>query len=511
MRSIAAKVTLLSIALISALSLISTVRCRASEPTGEAVAVVDSSTVATFLELPPETIEQRRKQAEQRLKQAEKESNGPVRRQLLRQAVDLDPAGVANWLALADLEFLMGYDVSAEASLAAARVALDLLKGESRKEAIRDYSLAMAWREYRMARWKEGLDWGERALKYDAGMAGHLIVGLNNGKLMTSWNDVQEAGHVFRPRDLGNRRANMSWVYTLHWHFHMNTYSATNIRYYLNRSMKHYEQDVLRWRDFGMFCECHDDDNLAAAYYEQSARAIPVPGGRWLTRRERTLPVLNTPMAPMPFWVNPDGGYVTGSLLAYLGHARDQMVAATDPTEQDVWAERVLAYSGRTVQRYLFYPWPALWRSEALMELEQVQEAAKEVRYARDKFKMEKIEEPALNRVHGRILLMQKKFGQAVPMLRQAVDDFPRNATCWADLGIAEAVVGGPGPAAAAFDRALVLDSGLAAAWYNRGLLKWKHGDRQGALADMEKAAALVPENNEIRADLTKFLQARNR
>lgn len=508
MRSIFGIATLLLVALSPLFAPVAVPGCRAAEANPEAAAAVDSSTVAAFLALPAPTIEERRARAAELLQLAEEDTRGTARRDVLREAAAIDPAGTANWLALSDLEFLMGYELSAEESLAAARLTIDFLTGEQRKEAVRDYSLAMAWREYRMARWKQGLEWGERALKYDAGMPGHLIVGLNNGQLLTSWKEVEKASRVFLPRNTGNRQANTDWVYTMYQHFHIKTYNPSGAGRYIKRSTKHYEHDTLRWRDFGLFCEGHDDGNRARAYYEKSARVLPVAAGGWLTRLERSLPVLHEDLGPMPFWINPDGGYVTGSLLAYLVYARDRMVSSDNETEKDIWAEQVLAYCGRTQQRYLFYPWPALWRSEALLELDKVEEALGEVVYARDKFLMEEIEEPALNRVHGHILLVQKRYGHAAPMLRQAVADFPQDATCWADLGIAEAVVGGRDTAEAAFNRALVLDNELAAAWYNRGLLKWKHGDRQSGLADLEKAAALVPENPEIRADLARFLQA---
>ena len=69
--------------------------CGATESAPISIAMADSASVAAFLGLPDDTINERREQAEQLLKQAEKETNGPARRILLRKATNADPAGYA--------------------------------------------------------------------------------------------------------------------------------------------------------------------------------------------------------------------------------------------------------------------------------------------------------------------------------------------------------------------------------------------------------------------------------
>ncbi|MBU8871718.1 MAG: tetratricopeptide repeat protein [Gemmatimonadales bacterium] len=474
--------------------------------TAEPFAAVDSAMVATFLELPGKTIQDRRQQAEQLLEQARKEKSGPIRSSLLEEATFFDPAGTANWLALAELQLLMGYDPEAEASLEAAWVTIGFLTGKEREEAIRSFSLAKSWWYYQMGSWKKGIDWGRRAVEYDAGLYGHLALLLNSALFLDSGKELYRELKVFLS-STGDMRPIVykDWCRTMYKYFHKvesDIWVASGIYFTL---AKKFGQETLRWSDYGMYCALNGDGDLAIRFYEKSFADLPVPEGGWIRRLERTVPVLKVEMDPMPFWVNPEDRYVTGSLLAYLGHVRDCMVATKDPAEKDLLAERVLAYSSRTSNRYPFHPWPVLWRAEALLELDQLKEARAEIRYAEEMLIEEKLKDPKVNRVFGRILLMQKKYGKSAQRLRQAVVDFSHDATCWADLGVAETAVGDSATARQAFDQALTLNAELAAAWYNRGLLLKKTGDLQSAQADMERALQLMPDNCRIQEDLIRL------
>src|SRR5215470_7674716 len=47
------------------------------------------------------------------------------------------------------------------------------------------------------------------------------------------------------------------------------------------------------------------------------------------------------------------------------------------------------------------------------------------------------------------------------------------------------------------FDLAIATDQRLAAAWYNRGLARYRRGDRAGALGDYNQALQLAPRHVE--------------
>lgn len=497
-----------SIAMIITMLMLLTLPALAADETRPAAA--DSATIAEYLKHPKKDRERDRKDAQKLLETAAKEENGMRRLALLRDAAWTDPSSPDGWLALSDRAVAMGYEAEGEAALAAARATLRHLKGDKRREAIGAYSLAMSWWYYRLAEWRKGEDWGKHAIKAEPGLDAQLVRWLNHSDIFRSrqrW--IEEMSPFYPYMEDWLRQSYYNWLQMMFYYRNYEEYDGPYMNDRLQETLlpHRYLQEPLRWSDHGMYCEAHEDEDLARRFYELALDGVESRQGGWLHVRSRTNPVLKTPMKPMPFWVNPDGGYVTGSRLAYLGWLRDEMLAADDPTRQDELAEAVLRYADRTTTLYDRHPWPLLWRAEALMELDEPDEASSAMRTARDQFEHLGIEDPQLDRVQGHILLVQKKMGRATPLLRQAVKDFPTDAVCWSDLGIAEATIGDPAHARAAFDRALELDAQLASAWYNRGLLSLKEGDLESAQADLERAAQLVPDNETFQQELASLVQ----
>lgn len=480
----------------------------AAEPTRPAAA--DSATIAEYLKTSKKERKQHREEAQKLLEEAAKEENGMRRLALLRDAAWTDPASPDGWLALSERAIAMGYEVEGEAALDAARATLRHLKGDERRAGIGAYSLAMSWWYYRLAEWRKGEDWGKHAIKADVGLDAQLVRWLNRTDVFRSRQQYIEEMSPFYPyMEDWLRQSYWNWIRTMYYYRNYEEYDGPWLADRLQETLlpHRYLQEPLRWSDHGMYCEAHEDEDLALRFYELALDGVKSREGGWLQRHSRTNPVLKTPMKPMPFWTNPDGGYVTGSRLAYLGWLRDEMLAATDPTRQDELAEMVLRYADRTATLYDRQPWPLLWRVEALVELDEFGEADSAMYTARDQFQHLGITDPQLDRVEGHILLVQKKMGRAVPLLRQAVKDFPKDAVCWSDLGIAEAVIGDPAHARADFDQALALDPELATAWYNRGLLSLKEGDLESAQSDLERAARLVPDNETFQQELAALVQ----
>ena len=475
------------------------------EATG-AISAVDSTLVATFLDLPTASLKTRQEQAQQLIDEVDNTQNGRRRRALLKEATDTDPATTLHWLARAETELAMGYTTQAADALASARITINFVRGAERRAAIREYSLAKGWWLFNAGRWRESQKWGQRALKYDAGLVGYTLVNLNSAQIFNQFSDMKTACRVFDPiHSGGNRQANKSWCYLLYFYFHKFPFDEIDVIYWQDRSIHHDKQNAMRWRDFGLYCEVNQAGLSATKYYEKSARSITAREGDWLTRLEWQIPNAAPFMPPMPFWINPDGGYVTGSLLAYLGHVHQQMRVTT---EQNIWAEMILTAYGMTIRRCPDAPWSILWRAEALMVLDRLDEARTEIHYARSSFEQRQLVDPNLDRVHGHLLLRQKKYGAADPMIRKAVEAFPEDGTCRTDLGLIEVYMGHTADAYEAFGRALELDAGLAVAWYNRGLLNLKEGHLQAALADVQRATELVPDNERIRNDLARIHQA---
>jgi Flp pilus assembly protein TadD len=91
-----------------------------------------------------------------------------------------------------------------------------------------------------------------------------------------------------------------------------------------------------------------------------------------------------------------------------------------------------------------------------------------------------------------------QKYASALPILRRAVAADSLQAKMWSDLGLAMIMTGDSLGAQRALDQALNLDSELAVAWYNRGLMHYHARRWTEAVTDLQEAARLAPGNQEI-------------
>ncbi len=475
-------------------------------PTSPAKA--DSVRWADFNSLASEHKKTRSLEAEKLRENVREISDGPHLIEQLRSAVNLDPTHPMGWVELAEVLRSMGYRTEATQALESALFSVKHSSGQNKKTFALEYSLARAWLDYEQGDWADGSDRADRAIKLDGGLQAHLIAGLNRAGSDIRDKEMRESLRAFYPLDYNtNRPRNHRWAYNMWKHLHHAPSPTPEYFSFKGATIKNPDHEVLRWRDKGLIQEAHDVEELAILAYERSAQYHPVREGGWLQRLEREVPGATPGFGPMPFWVNPDGGYVTGSLLAYQGYCHDLMKADSDPEQRTCWARKVVWAGSAAVDRYPYRPWIRLWRSEAFLELDQFLEAENDITFARAWFEKFGIDEPALNPVEGHVFLLQKNYIEALPVLEKAALDFPVDAGVWADLGLVRIRKTGRVPAREAFDRALELDPTLAVAWHNRGLLNLQDQRYDEALTDLEKAAELAPHDSRVTADLARIRQ----
>ena len=471
-------------------------------------AEADSVRWAGFRALSADHQKSRAKEAEKLRKSADGSTDGPRRVEQLRRAVDLDPTHPSGWVDLAEVLRSMGYRTEATEALDSALFMVKHSSRQDKKKFALEYFLARAWLDYEQGDWADGKARAERAIKLDGGLGAQLIAGLNRTGSEIKDKEMRESLRVFYPLDTNtNRRRNFWWTYRMWRHLHNVPYGPPDALGYKADSFKVPDHEVLRFRDAGLIEETNDAGDLAIRAYESSAENHPVGDGGWLRRLNREVPGARPGFPPIPFWVNPDDGYVTGSLLAYQGYCHDRMKAETDPDLRARWAHKVVWAGNAAIHRYPYRPWTRLWRGEAFLELDLFKEAENDITYARSWFEEFNIEEPALNPVEGHVFLMGKNYNEALPVLEQAAVDFPEDAGVWADLGLVRIKKTGRDPARDAFGRALELDSSLAVAWHNRGLLNLQDRRYAEALTDLEKAAELAPHDPQVTSDLARIRQ----
>lgn len=469
---------------------------------------IQQDDLTAFERLSEKERKQRREEAEGLVSRREETGSAPLRLTLLQGAVRANPAEPRHWLKVAELCREMGEKDAARAALASARSLFSATRGQDRKDCVREYSLTLAWLEYEEGNWNEGAAWGAKAREAGAGLQGVLVETLNIANRPLTQQEFNGHLYEFLPwSDAGsNRGADGMWCMFIWFHLHNVFWEEEPVTSWAFKDPKLDQNHLVRWRDLGMICETNHKGDVARIFYEKSYQAIPGKDGGWLTRIDRSLPGFPTSLGPMPFWVNAHESFVTGSLYGYADYCREKLEISTDPTRRALWAERLLRTAAACRHRYHDLPWLQYWRGVAFMAVGENREAEGEFLNARDEFARLNTFEPRLNPAHAHLLMRKKKYTQAAPMLEQGVQDCPTDAICWGDLGVVRVFQERQEEARAAFDRSLELDPLNAAVWRNRSLLSLQQDRWDVALADMQEASLLAPEDVQIQAELAQIM-----
>jgi tetratricopeptide (TPR) repeat protein len=203
-----------------------------------------------------------------------------------------------------------------------------------------------------------------------------------------------------------------------------------------------------------------------------------------------------------PVWLAQERSYVTGSLAAWLDLAFQELRAAADAATRGHWRGQALAASQRCLFRDLTTSENLRSRWLAPLAVDDPVWSGAELDLARRLLTADGAEDPEILANLGRLELLAGRHEQAVMTLERAQDLGFRTPLASTHLAIALAAVGREDEARGHLDRALVIDPELTEAWYNRGVLSLHQGAAAAALADLERAADLAPENPEVREAL---------
>lgn len=107
----------------------------------------------------------------------------------------------------------------------------------------------------------------------------------------------------------------------------------------------------------------------------------------------------------------------------------------------------------------------------------------------------------------GHTLAAKGQYAAARKAYRDAVASDPKNATAWADLGLAAALTGHSEEALDCYTKALELEPHHWLAHYNLGLFLGRRGDREQALFHLQQAFAATPDRQR-RGALERDLRA---
>ena len=421
----------------------------------------------------------------------------------LAEALAANPDDAAGWIRLADLQRIMGYDRLARESFQEAARAIKTLPKDEQRAMAAPYYTSRAWLEYSATDWAATLDCAELAVTFDGGIEAKLLRAL--ARAVQPRLDMEGANHFLREEHgtgLKNGARNWGWLSLTYAHYHREPWSPVAI---LNidgaRPGANWGEQLCR-RDYGAIFEEAGYIDRAAEFYTMGADRSEIALGTWATRREGRSTLARATDPLLPFWTNPDGGYVEGSLPAYTAFACDQVLAAGPPQDRDRWAENLGDGAARCLAIHQSHPWPWLWRAIAWQVKGQKTRADADLGQAVAEYEKAGVTEPLLDYALGRRHLEAERYAAALPLLQGAVDGRPDLAAPWSDLGLARAMTGDREGALAAFDRALAITPTSATALHNRGMLHLRDKRFAEALADLAQAAEVAPGDPQVIADL---------
>jgi len=425
----------------------------------------------------------------------------------LEASLAVDPVDVAGWIRLGDLQRFMGYRTGAARSLDRARDLVDALPEEEARTFAGTYYLARAWLAYERCDWERARDLAEKAVRHDPRTETWLIRGLATASIhyprgVFGKVAPPELKRVAKPLRTSFLQGWVNGTRNGLWFSMVRMHSSRYLdKYTRERTIAGYRKPPYFWgemecrRDWGAYFEDKAMWEQARQMYLWSAERSPVSEGTWARRHERLTPRQDPADRPLPFWTNADGGYVTGSPLAYGDYACERLMAARTDADRRRWADNLAFGATRCLGVLANHPLPWLWRGFADLVRGNVLHAGHDIAQARAEFDARGMDPPLYAFVHGHEMVLKGRHLGAVQWLEKAAEGWPDDPTVWAELGTAYGQARRPAEALMAFDRALALEPGMVSALYNRGMIHLQTGRPAEAEADLIRAMEGDPGN----------------
>jgi tetratricopeptide (TPR) repeat protein len=453
----------------------------------------DSLDLDAYEALPLSEQRQRRLASDQWLGRLERTDRTARKLQALRTALGLAPDRPHQWLQLAQLSLTLGDFQSAQQTLREAARTLRYLPVSDQPVLRLEIAVAYAWLHYQLADWSDGLAWAERAAAIAPVDRRVMLM-----QALLEAGDQQTTAATWLAREIERRdffHTEWRWVRGMAEYFRDRPKNAV---YYLADVRPDRLQRSGFYADLGMVMEHVGDWRRARDAYEHSFQSLPLSGDGCLVYRERRPPGLPPAAEPLPLWLAFDRFLAAGSLLAYTDLAVEMFETASDSARSAFWAEAAIRTATICQRKDHFETQARAWRGRVYAQLGMTDLARADLSRARAGFRRLGRQDAATLFWSGQLMLKNEKYREALPLLRQAVAADSTAARAWAGLGLALIMTGDTSRGADSLDRALQIDPRLAVAWYNRGLMNFHAQRYEEAVRDLQEAAHLAPDSQEI-------------
>ncbi len=457
----------------------------------------DSLGIKDFLALSTSEQESRRVQSRIWLDRFSDATTPSARVQALGNAAGLAPDNPRIWLQLAPYWRWLGDYLKTVGCLETAAKAVRNhnpgIHSWGKKEMQRRTALARAWMHYDRGEWQQGLDWARAARRIAPGDAAmRQIYGLLAGH-SSMRSEAQEMADDLGRLDDGDTDVN--WILASYRISTRQYRQAFNLVMDLNPNKEHQAEC---WREMGEIAEYLGEWSWANRWYEESAHALPFRDTSCVSvlRNSRMKP--GSKKTRQKVWLAFDKYYITGSYSAYTNLAFKRFQQSTESQTKGFWAGQVVNAAGTLLRKGVDKAWTYRARGLVFAYGEKTDRSIRDLRRASELFAEVGRRDLKTESTLGNLLLKKKNHLAALKHLTVAVEIDPDKERIWQDLGLAYVMSDRTQEAEESFSRALELNPDLATSWYNRGLLHLHHKEYSLAVADLQEAARLAPDNQDV-------------
>ncbi|RKZ10522.1 hypothetical protein DRQ50_14400 [bacterium] len=427
----------------------------------------------------------------------------------LRRATALDPSYAVAWAGLGHLCMEVG-------DLASARVYLERALITAPADLDHFFVLGihrdLAWVLRDLALWNEGLAAVHAGLTFHHGDQDLLLV---KGLLMAGAGRYDEALDLavrlepysfprlnFVMRGLSNRKSS----YANNWIRSQAMLATGDVQLALHilgdlEGMAYWPtmpHAARFWRDAGLIAEINGHPR-APIYYSVGYVTRNYYGYYPLSAFNVRSQVLDMPNPVMPGFASYGGiYYVGGSPLTYTSSLLNRMSLAMFPDQRTDASNRALAMTDIMEKRRIHPEFCRAVRGRIHYANEDYAEAESQLVSARALFADDDRVEPMTSMLLGLLAMRQERWNRADSLLTEAAAADDQNAIAWRSLGVTRGKQGRLDAALQAMDNAVILQPYNIAGYFNRGLLQMQREDHAAAVADLETAYRLDPENREV-------------
>ncbi|MGD9546434.1 MAG: tetratricopeptide repeat protein [Candidatus Krumholzibacteriia bacterium] len=253
------------------------------------------------------------------------------------------------------------------------------------------------------------------------------------------------------------------------------------------------------WNDVGLVGELAGDPDFALYY----AEAFDVRDYRGYYPDSIHLMgplVLGIPLAEAPCYLSYGSGFhLGGSPIAYVAAQMDIMSLALFPDRKLAAARQALNSLEILDRRGLMHDVCHALRGRIFYRQGKLAAAREELETARDAFRTRDMVDARTSLLLGVLALDREEYGRALTYLTESTQTDSTAAVAWRSRGIALARLGRTDQALRDMTRALIIEPGSLVGHYNLGLLFLQMKQYEEAVADLDRAWRLDPENQDTR------------